>query len=91
MVIFVPDRPWGSTDTPNGEHFWKTVHFQRGITKEQREQLSDDHPRKHSYSSNDVDGNNRVPWGFTEFGPGSFFGQEATHYFLLPTISEIPS
>jgi Protein of unknown function (DUF551) len=40
--------------------------------------------RSRVYCSGDEHGNNEVPYVWKEFGPGSFFGQDITHWMLLP-------
>lgn len=36
--------------------------------------------RSNSFSGDDEDGNNLKPYGWHEFGPDHFFGQEITHW-----------
>jgi hypothetical protein len=43
-----------------------------------------EHKRSNVYRSEDVHGNNLVPYYWKSFGPDSFFGQTITHWMPLP-------
>lgn len=55
------------------------VKLRWGISEEQRERMPECE-RKRIYTSSDVFGNNTKPYAWETFGPGSFFGQEITHW-----------
>ena len=57
----------------------------RGITQEEREVLRcspspAQQERARVYTSGDIFGNNLVPYSWSEFGPGTLFGQEVTEW-----------
>lgn len=75
---------WRDSDDPEGDRYFRVVKFKKGLSEEKRSALPSNHPRKNSYRSEDVGGNNQVPYGWDEFGPGSYFGQEVDFWFELP-------
>ena len=84
VLAYFPNRPWGDLDAKNNEHKLVVVKFLQGISIKERENLPDTHERKKLYSSFDEWGNNKVPYCWKPFGPGSFFGQEAEWWCELP-------
>ena len=82
VLAYFPHRPWSSPNTQ--QHKWVVVQFIKGLSKSDRNLLSDDNPRKRTYSFGDEEGNNLVPYEWDTFGPGSFFGQEASCWCHLP-------
>jgi hypothetical protein len=61
------------------------VRFEKGISKQEREDLKESNPERfRTYKSSDEDGNNKRPYIWKNLGPGSYFGQEATHWMPLP-------
>ena len=95
VLIRVQARPWHSS-TDNYGVFWKVAKCVYGISAAERERLSKsdiclDQKRSKQYWPADEQGNNKKPYYFTEFGPGSFFGQEVDEGCELPgreTIGE---
>lgn len=59
--------------------------FEKGISKTEREELKLSGDERHlRYSGADEDGNNRRPYRWKVQGPGSYFGQEVTHWMPIP-------
>lgn len=83
VLAYFKNRPWVVSNTE--QHKWVVVRFQAGLSVQDRKNLKDSDPRKKRYSFGDEDGNNEVPYEWEAFGPGSFFGQEATCWCYLPT------
>lgn len=78
---------WTDNDHQSGV-VWKVVKFVKGITEAEREALPSGSSRKRSYHSEDVQGNNLVPYCWREFGPGKLFGQDVDFWMDLPKDSE---
>lgn len=78
-------RNWHDSDDING-CLWKVVKFIRGLSIEDRQNLSIDNPRRNRYKGSDEFGNNEKPYCWYEFGPGSFFGQDVDYWSPLPEI-----
>jgi hypothetical protein len=85
VLAFFPDSPWHDKSCKNDEHKFRVVKFKKGISLEERAALPEGE-RKRSYYSEDEYGNNRVPYCWEEFGPGSFFGQECALWCYLPLL-----
>jgi len=79
-------RSDGSTHEKNDEHKWVVVNFVRGISAEEHNALPENDLCREIYKSSDQHGNNKNPYCWAEFGPGSFFGQEAALWCELPLI-----
>ena len=60
--------------------------FTKGISLEEREQLSDNNPRKQTIYPEDEHGNNLKPYRWRITGPCEDFGQNVTHWTPLPKI-----
>ena len=86
VLAHFPNSPWSDSDCKNGEHKWVVVKFIRGISEGEREKLDASDPRKRTYTAADEHSNNRVPYYWDTFGPGSFFGQECSVWCELPNI-----
>lgn len=56
------------------------VKLKKGLSKMERAQLPEHDVRKHTYTCDDEDGNNLVPYSFHCFGPDHFFGQSITFW-----------
>lgn len=82
LVKLLKDN-WIADD--KGDHYFKVVQFVRGLSLAEREALPDTDRAKYSFCSADVHGNNLRPYCWDTFGPSCYFGQEATHYWDLPT------
>ena len=54
-----------------------------GISKQHRDSLSTDDPRRVIYRFGDEYDNNKLPYGFESFHVDRFFGHEVTHWMLL--------
>ena len=67
---------------------WKVVKFIRGLTQIERAALSDTDPRKREHHFGDEGYNNQTAYGWKEFGPGSFFGQDVDMWMHLPRIKK---
>lgn len=75
---------WHDSDDQEGCE-WVVAKFICGITKAERAAMPDCE-RKRTYESADEDGNNRRPYRWDCFGPGSLFGQEVDYWCPLPRI-----
>lgn len=75
---------WRDRDDTENNRYWVVVKFVRGISKAERAILSDDNPRKNLYQSGDEWDNNKMPYYWTPFGAGSFWGQEVDYWCELP-------
>lgn len=67
--------------------------FQKGISIEERKQMagSDSNillQRSLTYTASDEHNNNRKPYCWKKFGPGTYFGQEVTHWMPLPSAPD---
>lgn len=62
--------------------------FVRGLSKEERELLSDDDKRKITFRPEDEWSNNLKPYAWREFGPSIFFGQHVDYWQPLPEPPE---
>jgi hypothetical protein len=72
-------------DSDDQEHVnCVVVKMVKGISMEERDLLDGTDPRKREYWIGDEQSNNLVPYIFSGFGPGSFFGQQITHWMPLP-------
>ena len=89
VLAFFPSAPWNDSDAINNEHKWVVVKHIKGFSKKTREALPDYIERKIIYQTGDEWGNNTVPYEWDTFGPGSFFGQEATLWCELPDRTHI--
>ena len=59
--------------------------FERGISAKEREELKlSGDERWRSYSGSDEHDNNRKPYKWDVQGPGSYFGQDVTHWMPIP-------
>ena len=63
---------------------WVIGYIIKGISKVERNELSDDNERKRSFQFGDECDNNLVPYEFKGDGPMSYFGQYITHWCKLP-------
>ncbi len=63
---------------------WEIGYLVKGISKVERNELSDDNERKRSFQFGDECDNNLVPYKFKGVGPMSYFGQYITHWCKLP-------
>lgn len=79
---------WGDT-CPLENFYWKVVKFQKGISEKERSELPSDSQRKKKYKGCDVSGNNLVPWNWSEFGLGKYFGQEVDAWVSLDEIQHV--
>lgn len=65
------------------------VKLVKGISKKEREllkQLQANDKRWRCVYPGDEDGNNEKPYYWNTFGPGSFNGQEITHWMPIPKL-----
>jgi hypothetical protein len=59
--------------------------FERGISAKEREELKlSGDERWRAYSGSDEHANNRKPYKWDVQGPGSYFGQDVTHWMPIP-------
>ena len=63
---------------------WVIGYLVTGISRVERNELSNDNERKHSFRFGDECDNNLVPYEFKGAGPISYFGQYITHWCKLP-------
>ena len=78
---------WGDDDDPVGHRYYKVVKFVRGISIAERAALPDNTDRrKTTVTGADEAGNNRRPYCWEEFGPGSFFGQDVDCWYDLSEL-----
>lgn len=80
------DRPWHDSTDQDGV-FTQVAKLVRGISEDERRALPDC-DRKILYKFGDEYGNNAASYAWNEWGPGSYFGQEVTHWFALPAPPE---
>ena len=73
-VLYLSNQNWD----------WAIATFCRGLSQAERAKLPNSDIRKRTYSFGDEEGNNLVPYEWDKFGPGSFFGQEASCWCHLP-------
>ena len=85
VLAHVPGRPWGDSGDPTGV-FFKVVSLTMGITQAQRAALPDSDERKHTYCPGDEHANNLRGYAWSEFGPGSYFGQEVVRWMTIPEV-----
>lgn len=78
-----------SANNENGA-YWAVAKFVRGISKEERNQLTDS-DRKNMYGPHDEHGNNEKPYCWLEFGPGMYFGQDVDYWSYLPKVPNDPT
>ena len=87
VLIYVPYRPW-ECSTVVGDIHYKVAIFRKGISQKERKELPDSNKRKHIIRGCDEYGNNLKPYGFEEWGPGSFFGQEVKAWTYIEEYKE---
>lgn len=63
---------------------WVIGYMVKGISRVERNKLSDDNERKWSFQFGDEHSNNLVPYKFKGDGLMSYFGQYITHWCKLP-------
>ena len=85
-VLVRHNREWEDSQDSQGASF-VVAKMNVGISAKERAELPDGHARKRIYKSSDEHGNNRVAYDFEQYGPGSFFGQEITHWMIIPDIN----
>ena len=61
--------------------------FEKGISMEERRQM-DGTERALRFKAADEHSNNRKPYCWRKFGPGTYFGQEVTHWMPLPSAPD---
>lgn len=83
VIGYYKNAAW-KDNTDNINHKCKIVKLIKGITEEERNKLLNDNPRKKTYSSGDVIGNNHVPYCWKTFGSGKFFGQDIEYWTFIP-------
>jgi hypothetical protein len=88
VLIHVPNRPWNSTDKKGV--FYKVAKLYLGISKKEREALPEQSARKRIFQGSDEDGNNKRPYNWKSFGPGSYFGQEVEHWAYIDYVEPQP-
>lgn len=93
VLIYCEREPWIDNDDPSNV-YWKVAKCIYGISKEQRKKLSEsnrieDRRRAYCVYAEDEFFNNKKPYCFKEFGPGSIFGQNVDIWCELPNVSEV--
>ncbi len=88
VLIHLTKGNWGDDDDPKGNRYWKVAKFKKGISESDRDKLPIDHPKKLTWSGEDEGFNNRMPYNWQPFGPGSYFGQEVDFWCELPELPE---
>jgi hypothetical protein len=87
---------WHDSDDQKHVNF-VIVKYTPGLSAADREKMKEGlvpDPREGGYlrskthKTGDEGGNNRKPYAWNTFGPGSFFGQEITHWMPLPEPPE---
>lgn len=78
---------WKDSDDPEGCKV-VVVKMRRGISRVEREALSEADPRKRLVKFCDEHGNNKTPYAFSTFGPTTFFGQDIIEWCEIPTEKE---
>ena len=66
------------------------VKLRKGISKSEREKLSDDDPRKNIWKGEDEYGNNKVPYLWAIFGADIFHGHRITHWQPIEPLNTKP-
>lgn len=64
----------------------KVMKFVKGLSLEQRNKLHTSHPDKHTYRFCDEGFNNLKAYGWDEFGPCTYFGQDVDYWQHLTEI-----
>ena len=80
---------WHDIDDEHGNRYWVVVKFVMGLSKKERDSMDDSEERKHVWCSEDEHDNNLKPYGWEEFGPSSYFGQEVDVWAYLPRYDKI--
>jgi len=76
VIVYSPSSQMGKVNI---------CEFAKGITKEERKQMGGS-DRARSIKPSDEHGSNERPYYFkVHKGPGSYFGQEVTHWMPLPS------
>jgi len=100
VLAHIIDRPWGDSDDQESI-FYKVLKFEKGISQKERELMKQgkidcpmikwqdetESPRWKVQTGADEEGNNEKPYHWTEFGPGSYFGQEIDYWMDIPKLS----
>ena len=61
--------------------------FLKGISSEERKQMAGTE-RALTFKAADEHSNNRKPYCWKKFGPGTYFGQDVTHWMPLPSAPD---
>jgi hypothetical protein len=61
--------------------------FEKGISMEERRQMAGTE-RALRFKAADEHGNNTNPYCWRKFGPGTYFGQDVTHWMPLPSAPD---
>lgn len=77
---------WSDRNDPEGNRYWTVVKFVRGLSQKDRALLDVTDERRRIYSFGDEGFNNLRAYEWSEFGPGSHFGQDVNYWCELPEI-----
>jgi hypothetical protein len=78
VIIFAPKAQMST---------WAICNFEKGISMEERRQMEGTE-RAITYTAADEHNNNRRPYCWRKMGPGTYFGQDVTHWLPLPKNPE---
>ena len=76
---------WIDSDDQEGCE-WKVAKLIRGISKAERNLLSNNNPRKKLWTVGDEGMNNERPYRWETFGHSDFFGQDIDYWCELPKL-----
>lgn len=79
VLCHISGRPWSSSKDPSGV-FYAVLQLTKGISEKERIALPDYSSRKGTVRFCDEHGNNRKPYAWSEWGPGTFCGNEISHW-----------
>ena len=86
-VIWVPNRPWEWEEVGSGI-FYKVAIFVPGLSLKEREKMKECKRKHEWYKYDEGSGNNAVPYGWEEFGPDFYFGQEVIAWTYIEEIKK---
>ena len=87
VLCYLKNKNWNDSDDPSENRYWVVAKFVRGLSKSDRESLSDSDWRKTHIRPEDEHGNNLAPYCWAEFGPAKHFGQDVDFWMPLPQVA----
>lgn len=83
VLVYLNKINWIDNNDPENVYF-EVACLKKGISQKERDALDDSDERKRMFRFGDEDGNNKVPYQWSTFGPMAFFGQEVECWDYLP-------